>query len=89
MSVSKPEHITTILESLLWLRVSLRIKFKTLLLTFQCIHPYLKDLLLSHNPTHNFQWSDSLLFNVPRTKLECTPGPPECTTASWIFLKMA
>ena len=71
----KRDHVTPMLLELHWLPVKCRITFKTLLLTFKCLHglapTYLSALLSPYCPTRSLRSSDQLLLNQPtsRTKL--------------------
>ena len=71
----KRDHVTPMLLELHWLTVKCRITFKTLLLTFKCLHglapTYLSALLSPYCPTRSLRSSDQLLLNQPtsRTKL--------------------
>ena len=71
----KRDHVTPMLLELHWLPVKCRIIFKTLLLTFKCLHglapTYLSALLSPYCPTRSLRSSDQLLLNQPtsRTKL--------------------
>ncbi|XP_056156137.1 uncharacterized protein LOC130130452 [Lampris incognitus] len=66
-------HITPILASMLWLPISHRINFKTILLTFKYIHgntpPYLKELLTPCKPSCNLQSGTSLILHIHRMTL--------------------
>ena len=72
---SKRDHVTPMLLGLNWLPVKSRITFKTLLLTFKCLHgltpPYLSALLSPNCPTRSLRSSDQLLLKQPifRTKI--------------------
>ena len=71
----KRDHVTPMLLELHWLPVKCRITFKTLLLTFKCLHglapTYLSALLSPYCPTRSLRSSDQLLLNQPtsRTRL--------------------
>ena len=68
----KCEHVTPILQSLHWLPVTERIKFKILLLVFKIRHDwaptYLSNLLHSVNPSRN-------LRSNKQAHLQYAPGP--------------
>lgn len=64
-------HITPLLESLHWLPVPERIKFKVLLLTYRAIHLseplYLRSLLTLKSHTRSLRDQDHLQLEVPRS----------------------
>ncbi len=68
------DHVTTILKSLHWLPVHLRIEFKILLYVFKSINnlapSYLSDQLHPYNPTRNLRSGDQRLLSVPRSRLK-------------------
>ena len=63
----KCDHITPILRDLHWLRVSERIKFKILLLTFKALHQqsptYIQDLITRYLPSRSLRSSSTLSLN--------------------------
>ena len=61
---SKRDHVTPMLLELHWLPVKCRITFKTLLLTFKCLHG-LAPTYSPHCPTRSLRSSDQLLLNQP------------------------
>ena len=81
---SKRDHVTPMLLELHWLPVKCRITFKTILLTFKCLHglapTYLSALLSTYCPTRSLRSSDQLLLNQPtsRTKI----GERSCSCAA-------
>ena len=66
----KFSHITPVLYQLHWLPVQVRINFKILLLTFQCLHDmaptYLKELLVQYVPSRNLRSSHRYLLQCPK-----------------------
>jgi len=70
----KFDHITPVLKDLHWLPIEQRIRFKLLLLTFKGIHgmapEYIKDLLVSYNPSRALRSSDSHRLVVPSSRLK-------------------
>jgi hypothetical protein len=70
---SKYDHIIAVLQSLHWLPVAQRIKFKVLSLTFKSLHgesaEYLRDLLHEHVPSRDLRSARKLNLVVPKTKL--------------------
>jgi hypothetical protein len=68
------DHITPILQNLHWLPVQARIKFKILLLTFQCLQGtapiYLQDLVHKYIPSRNLRSKSKslLVISTPVTK---------------------
>lgn len=64
------EHISPVLESLHWLPVEFRIKFKLLLLTYKAINgmapAYLQDELTSYQPNRALRSQNAGLLLVPR-----------------------
>ena len=62
---SKRDHVTPMLLELHWLLVKSRITFKTLFLTFKCLHglapQYLSAVLSPYCPTSSLRTSDQLL----------------------------
>jgi len=67
-------HITPILESLHWLPIQQRIKFKILLLTFRSLHglapSYLADLVLPYVPKQSLRSENQLMLTIPKTYLK-------------------
>ncbi|KAI2663998.1 Isoleucine--tRNA ligase [Labeo rohita] len=73
MAVRKYDHVTSILKSLHWLPVSLRIVYKVSLLTHQCIHgdaPHLKELLTPQTSKHTLRSASAYFLKPSRTKLQ-------------------
>ena len=72
---SKRDNVTPMLLELHWLPIKSRITFKTLLLTFKCLHglapPYLSALLSPYCLTRSLRSSDKLLLkqSTSRTKI--------------------
>ena len=66
----KHTHITPVLDQLHWLPVQVRINFKILLLTFQCIHNmapiYLKELIVQYVPSRNLRSSNKYILQYPK-----------------------
>ena len=66
----KREHITPVLASLHWLPVKSRIEFKILLLTFKALNNmaplYLKELIVTYQPTRALRSQNSGLLVVPK-----------------------
>jgi hypothetical protein len=69
----KCEHITPVLESLHWLPVRQRIKYKIILLTFKALHgmapTYLQDMLSIYTPSRQLRSTSQHFLTVPKTKL--------------------
>ena len=69
---SKRDHVTPVLLELQWLPVENRITFKSLLLTFKCLHgiapPYLSARLSPYWPIRNLLSSDQLLLKQPTSR---------------------
>ena len=67
-------HITPVLHNLHWLKISYRIQYKVLLLTFKCLNgtapEYLSDLVDFYKPKRILRSSSKNLLSVPeiRTK---------------------
>ncbi len=70
----KFDHVTSILKSLHWLPVHLRIEFKVLLYVFKYINnlapSYLSDQLYPYNHTRNLRSGDQRLLSVTRSWLK-------------------
>jgi len=68
----KFSHITPVLQTLHWLPIVQRIKFKILLFTFHCIHgsapSYNTSLIQPYNPTRPLRSSQSGLLSIPSSK---------------------
>ena len=68
--VKRREHITPILYKLHWLPVTMRLKFKVLLLCFKCLNGlapmYLSNLLVPYVPGRSLRNSNNML-TVPRS----------------------
>ena len=75
----KCDHITPILLDLHWLRVSERIKFKRLLLTFKALHQqsptYIQDLIILYLPSRSLRSSSTLSLLNPVSLDLKTYGP--------------
>ena len=85
MRARKHEHITPILKSLHWLPVSSRINYKILLLTHKCIHglapTYLQELITLQSTTRTLRSTNTLLLQVPRTRLSTMGDRAFCSAA--------
>ena len=73
----KPRHVsaTSLLRTLHWLPVKVRIQYKLACLCFQCLShntmpPYLSDLLRPYQPPRTLRSLDTSLLSVPRFCLE-------------------
>ena len=66
------DHVTPIQKQLHWLPIDFRIKFKIILMCFNCIHntapSYLRELIHIHEPSRRLRSSDKLLLHVPFRK---------------------
>ena len=66
------EHIKPILKDLHWLPVESRIKYKTLLFMYKCMHnkapPYISSLLHDYNPVRTLRSSSEQNLIVPKIK---------------------
>ncbi len=66
----KYDHITPILQSLHWLPIKFRIRYKIVLLTYKALNDlapaYLTNLLSRYNPTRFLRSQNSGLLVVPR-----------------------
>ncbi len=66
----KYDHITPILQSLRWLPIKFRIRYKIVLLTYKALNDlapaYLTNLLSRYNPTLSLRSQNSGLLVVPR-----------------------
>ena len=69
----KYEHISPILQSLHWLPVHSRIRFKVLLTVFKALHGksagYISNLISPYEPSRNLRSSTHNLLAVPRSNL--------------------
>ena len=67
-------HITPVLESLHWLPIQQRIKYKILLLTFRALHglapTYLADLVVPYVPHRTLRSDGQRLLTIPKTYLK-------------------
>ena len=67
---NRREHITPVLQTLHWLPVEFRVKFKILLLTYKSINglgpAYLKDALVPYQPIRALRSENAGLLVVPR-----------------------
>ena len=76
--ITKYDHITPTLRRLHWLPVRQRIAFKTLLLTFKCIHgmapSYLSDLLIQKPTSYRTRSSVGTMLVVPKVSNRSTFG---------------
>ena len=76
--VKRIEHITPILYKLHWLPVCQRIKYKTLLITFKCLHnlapSYLCELISRYQPKRALRSSALTLLTVPSAPRTATYG---------------
>ena len=70
--VKKQEHISPILQSLHWLPIAQRIKFKVLILVFKSLHQeapaYLQKLVIPYKPPRDLRSVDTATLIVPRVK---------------------
>ena len=70
----KQEHITPVLKELHWLPVTVRIRFKILLMTFKCLNllapRYLTDLLTAYKPSRSLRSSTKHLLVQPCCNLK-------------------
>ena len=68
----KSSSITPVLKDLHWLPVALRIKYKVLVICFNCIQKtapiYLCDLVKLYRPSRNLRSCDMFLLEIPKTK---------------------
>ena len=68
------EHITPVLRELHWLPVKSRIKYKILLLTYQCLKgtapSYLQDLIVKYTPSRNLRSRDKSLLVTPNIRTQ-------------------
>ena len=73
---SRYDHITSILETLHWLRVRYRIEWKVVLMTFKVLHllahSYIADLLQFYQPYRTLRSSSNSLLTVRWTQLFAT-----------------
>ena len=74
VSQSNPQHITPLLETLHWLPVTARIRFKILLITFKCLHgqapDYLSSLVVPYCPPRRLRSSSQCLLAVQDSRLK-------------------
>ena len=72
----KRDHVTPLLESLHWLPVEYRVRFKVNMLTYKALHgltpQYLSSLLTPYTPSRNLRSSSQGLLQEKRTK--CKAG---------------
>jgi hypothetical protein len=72
------EHITPVLYRLHWLPVHQRIKYKTFLITYKCLHnlapQYLCELICRYQPTRTLRSSSLTLLKVPSAPKTVTYG---------------
>ena len=94
-SIDMRPYVTPMPLELHWLSVKRSITFKTLLLTFKCLHglapPYISALLSPYCPTRRLRSSDQLLLKQPtsRTKIgECSFSPVQLAPRKWIQLPL-
>ena len=91
---SKRDHVTPMLLELHWLPVKCRITFKTLLLTFKCLHglapTYFSALLSPYCPTRSLRSSNQLLLNQPTSRTKIGERSFSCAAPrAWIQLPLA
>src|SRR5579872_277032 len=71
-TVKRSDHITSTLNTLHWLPVEKRIKFKIATLTFKTLHykqpTYLADLLYPYKPSRNIRSADKHFLDIPDTR---------------------
>ena len=71
---SNPEHITPVLESLHWLTIRYRIRFKILLLTYKCINGlapgYLSSLVAPYKPKRVLRSSTQCRLQIQNGRLK-------------------
>ena len=69
----KFDHISPVLQSLHWLPVPFRIKFKILITTYKALHGlapgYISDLIHQYTPARTLRSSSDIQLTVPKTKL--------------------
>ena len=68
----KLTHVTTLLNSLHWLPVESRIKFKVMLILYKSLKgnaPYIKELVHSYQTRPGLRSASKQLLSVPRTNL--------------------
>jgi hypothetical protein len=82
---SNPEHITPVLESLHWLKIRYRIRFKILLLTYKCINglapEYLSDLVIPYCPKRVLRSASQCRLKIQDSRLK-TQGDRSFRVAS-------
>ncbi len=68
----KRDHITSVLASLHWLPIKLRVDFKILLFAYKALHnsalDYISDLTKPYKASRSLRSSDQLLLSVPRSR---------------------
>ena len=77
----KFDHITPVLQDLLWLPIVSRSKFKILLLVYKCLYGLAPSYLskrLSLKPNRVLRSDDKLVLNVPTTKLKTKTYGDRC-----------
>ena len=71
---AKYDHIKPVLQSLHWLPVPARIKYKILLFTFKCIHgtapAYLSQLIKPYQPARTLRSADKLLLEKGKPRMK-------------------
>ena len=86
----KHVSISPVLRNLHWLPVQSRIKFKILLLAYECFHglapAYLNDLLTVYKPTRNLRSCKKNLFILP-PMLTQTYGERSFAHAAPVFVE--
>ena len=74
----KSSHISPVLRELHWLPIRYRIEYKTLLLTYKCLHglapPYLSDLLHPYKPSRTLRSYNDNLLCVQSHRLQAYGG---------------
>ncbi len=85
----KYDHITPILQSLHWLPIKFRIRYKILLIAYKTLNDlapaYLTNLLSRYNPIRSLRSQNSGLLVVPRIA-KSTKG---CSTFSYLAPKLS
>ncbi len=68
------DHITPVLQSLLWLPVRYRVDFKILLIVYKSLNgmapSYISDLLIEHNVTRSLRSSNQRLLFIPKAEVQ-------------------
>src|SRR5579872_5057398 len=71
-TVKRPDHIASTLNTLHWLPVEKRIKYKIATLTFKTLHnkqpTYLADLLNPYKPSRNLRSTYKHFLDIPDTR---------------------